>query len=101
MFSNLVGKERKFRNLINGQWCNSKSKEFIEIRSPINQEIVGRVPAMTREEVDEKLHQIMSNIHETCVKFGEEPNGKINYVKGANISGFVKVAEAMMAQGVV
>lgn len=55
----------------------------------------------TREEVDEKLHQIMSNIHETCVKFGEEPNGKINYVKGANIGGFVKVAEAMMAQGVV
>ncbi len=55
----------------------------------------------SREEVDEKLHQIMSNIHDTCVKFGEEPDGKINYVKGANIGGFVKVAEAMMAQGVV
>lgn len=55
----------------------------------------------TREEVDEKLKQIMSNIHETCVKFGETPGGKTNYVKGANIGGFVKVAEAMMAQGVV
>ena len=55
MFSNLVGEERKFRNLINGQWCNSKSKEFIEIRSPINEEVVGRVPAMTKEEVDEVI----------------------------------------------
>ena len=48
MFSNLVGEERKFRNLINGQWCNSKSEKFIEIKSPINEEIVGRVPAMTK-----------------------------------------------------
>ncbi len=55
----------------------------------------------TREEVDEKLKQIMSNIHHTCVKFGETPGGKVNYVKGANIGGFVKVAEAMMAQVVV
>lgn len=55
----------------------------------------------TREEVDEKLQQIMSNIHDTCVRFGEEADGKINYAKGANIGGFVKVAEAMMAQGVV
>lgn len=55
----------------------------------------------TREEVDEKLKQIMSNIHHTCVKFGETPGGKINYVKGANIGGFVKVAEAMMSQGIV
>jgi len=55
----------------------------------------------TREEVDEKLKQIMSNIHHTCVKFGETPGGKINYMKGANIGGFVKVAEAMMSQGVV
>lgn len=55
----------------------------------------------TRDEVDEKLKQIMSNIHETCVKFGETPGGKVNYVKGANIGGFVKVAEAMMAQGIV
>lgn len=55
MFSNLVGEERKFRNLINGQWLDSKSKEFIEIRSPINQEVVGKVPAMTREEVDEVI----------------------------------------------
>jgi glutamate dehydrogenase (NADP+) len=55
----------------------------------------------TKEEVDAKLKQIMTNIHETCVKFGEEPDGKINYQKGANISGFVKVAEAMLAQGIV
>ncbi|MCL2072481.1 MAG: NADP-specific glutamate dehydrogenase [Marinilabiliaceae bacterium] len=55
----------------------------------------------TTEEVDEKLNQIMTNIHATCVKWGSEPNGKVNYIKGANIGGFVKVAEAMIAQGVV
>lgn len=55
----------------------------------------------SREEVDAKLHQIMVNIHETCVKYGTEPNGYINYVNGANIGGFIKVAEAMIAQGVV
>lgn len=52
-------------------------------------------------EVDEKLHQIMSNIHEQCVKYGKEPDGYIDYVKGANIAGFMKVANAMMAQGIV
>ncbi|MGQ1890325.1 NADP-specific glutamate dehydrogenase [Thermophagus sp. OGC60D27] len=55
----------------------------------------------SREEVDTRLHQIMRNIHATCVKYGKGTNGKINYVKGANIGGFVKVAEAMLAQGVV
>ncbi len=55
----------------------------------------------TSEEVDARLNQIMINIHNTCVRFGTGPDGKINYVKGANIGGFVKVAEAMMAQGVV
>ena len=55
----------------------------------------------TKEEVDAKLKQIMTNIHESCVKFGEEPDGSINYQKGANISGFVKVAEAMLSQGIV
>jgi len=54
-----------------------------------------------REEVDKRLHQIMINIHHTCVKFGKEKDGFINYVKGANIGGFVKVADAMLAQGVV
>ncbi len=54
-----------------------------------------------REEVDKRLHQIMINIHKTCVKFGKEKDGYINYVKGANIGGFVKVADAMLAQGVV
>ncbi len=52
-------------------------------------------------EVDQKLHTIMSNIHDQCVKYGKEPNGYINYVKGANIAGFMKVANAMMAQGIV
>lgn len=55
----------------------------------------------TRKEVDEKLQQIMINIHETCVKYGKEKDGTINYVNGANIGGFVKVADAMLAQGVV
>ncbi|HDR88493.1 MAG TPA: NADP-specific glutamate dehydrogenase [Bacteroidetes bacterium] len=54
-----------------------------------------------REEVDKRLHQIMINIHKTCVKFGKEKDGYTNYVKGANIGGFVKVADAMLAQGVV
>ncbi len=55
----------------------------------------------TREEVDAKLHQIMVNIHNTCVKYGTEKDGHINYVKGANIGGFVKVADAMIEQGLV
>ena len=55
----------------------------------------------TAAEVDEKLHQIMQSIHASCVRFGEESDGHINYVKGANIAGFVKVADAMIAQGVV
>jgi glutamate dehydrogenase (NADP+) len=55
----------------------------------------------SREEVDSKLHNIMINIHKNCVKYGTEPDGFINYVKGANIGGFVKVAEAMLAQGLV
>ncbi len=55
----------------------------------------------SREEVDQRLHQIMINIHETCVKWGKQPDGYINYVHGANVGGFVKVAEAMLAQGCV
>ena len=55
----------------------------------------------TREEVDEKLQRIMTDIHEACVKYGTQPDGFVDYVKGANIAGFVKVAEAMLAQGVV
>jgi glutamate dehydrogenase (NADP+) len=53
------------------------------------------------EQVDEKLKWIMSNIHENCVKYGTEPDGYINYVKGANVAGFMKVAKAMIGQGVV
>jgi glutamate dehydrogenase (NADP+) len=52
-------------------------------------------------EVDEKLRYIMSNIHNQCLKYGKEEDGYINYVKGANIAGFMKVADAMMAQGVI
>ena len=55
----------------------------------------------TREEVDQRLHHIMVNIHDTCVKYGKEPSGFVNYVNGANIGGFIKVANAMLAQGVV
>ncbi|TVR73537.1 MAG: NADP-specific glutamate dehydrogenase [Marinilabiliales bacterium] len=54
-----------------------------------------------REEVDAKLQQIMKNIHETCVRFGQNEDGSVNYVRGANIGGFVKVADAMLAQGAV
>ncbi len=55
----------------------------------------------TAEEVDGKLHWIMENIHANCVKYGTEPDGYVNYVKGANVAGFMKVAKAMMAQGLV
>lgn len=53
------------------------------------------------EQVDEKLKWIMANIHENCVKYGKESDGYINYVKGANIAGFMKVAKAMMGQGIL
>jgi len=57
--------------------------------------------AWTSEEVDAKLHQIMSAIHEQCVRYGREADGYINYMKGANVAGFLKVAKAMLAQGIV
>ncbi len=55
----------------------------------------------SREEVDERLKHIMLDIHETCVRHGGDGNGFVNYVKGANVGGFVKVAEAMLAYGVM
>lgn len=55
----------------------------------------------SEKEVDEKLHYIMSSIHDACVEYGKQADGYIDYVKGANIAGFMKVAKAMMAQGVV
>tara|TARA_B100001093_G_scaffold471972_1_gene494670 strand:- start:2632 stop:3972 length:1341 start_codon:yes stop_codon:yes gene_type:complete len=55
----------------------------------------------TREEVDTKLHAIMVDIHTSCVAYGSDGNGYTNYVKGANVAGFVKVADAMLDQGVV
>jgi glutamate dehydrogenase (NADP+) len=54
-----------------------------------------------KEEVDERLHHIMKSIHDTCVQYGSDGNGYINYVKGANIAGFLKVANAMIDQGVI
>jgi len=53
------------------------------------------------EEVDMRLHQIMKSIHEQCVKYGTQPDGYVNYVKGANVAGFLKVANAMLDQGVL
>ncbi len=55
----------------------------------------------TREEVDKRLHDIMISIHNACVKYGKQKDGTVNYVQGANIAGFVKVADAMLAQGIV
>ena len=55
----------------------------------------------TREEVDERLRGIMEDIHDSCIEYGKEEDGYCNYVKGANIAGFVKVADAMLAQGVI
>ncbi len=60
----------------------------------------GRI-SWSREEVDAKLQSIMANIHENCVKYGTQEDGYINYVKGANIAAFMKVAKAMMAQGII
>lgn len=53
------------------------------------------------KEVDDKLHFIMESIHEQCVKYGTQPDGHIDYVKGANIAGFMKVATAMLEQGII
>ncbi|MDL5512994.1 NADP-specific glutamate dehydrogenase [Arenibacter sp. M-2] len=55
----------------------------------------------TREEVDERLQKIMKDIHDSCIEYGMDDDGYCNYVKGANIAGFVKVADAMLAQGVI
>ena len=55
----------------------------------------------TREEVDARLHSIMKNIHQTCLQYGKESDGYVNYVKGANIGGFLKVANSMLAQGII
>ena len=54
----------------------------------------------SREELDHRLREIMAGIHERCVEYGEE-NGRVDYIKGANISGFVKLADAIMAYGIM
>ncbi len=55
----------------------------------------------TAEEVDKNLHTIMNNIYDMCVEYGKQADGTINYVKGANIAGFMRVAKAMLAQGII
>ncbi len=55
----------------------------------------------TREEVDEKLHQIMRDIHAACIQYGKDESGYVDYVKGANVAGFLKVANAMLDHGVI
>ena len=55
----------------------------------------------SEKEVDEKLHYIMNEIHNQCIKYGTEEDGYVNYMKGANIAGFMKVAKAMLDQGIV
>jgi glutamate dehydrogenase (NADP+) len=55
----------------------------------------------TREEVDGHLHKIMKDIHASCVKYGMQEDGNVDYVSGANVAGFVKVADAMLDQGIV
>jgi len=55
----------------------------------------------SREEVDRRLHEIMKNIHKACENHGKEEDGYVNYVKGANIAGFLKVANAMLDQGLI
>ena len=51
--------------------------------------------------MDRKLHEIMADIHHACVQYGEQPDGYVNYVKGANVAGFMKVATAMLEQGII
>ena len=55
----------------------------------------------TREEVDQKLHHIMQDIHQKCVEYGQDKDGRVDYVRGANVAGFIKVADAMIEQGVI
>ena len=55
----------------------------------------------TPQEVDERLRRIMNDIHAACIKYGKREDGYVDYVKGANIAGFIKVANAMVAQGVI
>ena len=55
----------------------------------------------TADEVDKRLHFIMSDIHAQCLRYGRQSDGSVNYVKGANVAGFMKVAKAMMAQGII
>ena len=55
----------------------------------------------TREEVDEKLQMIMKDIHANCIKHGKREDGYVDYVRGANVAGFIKVADAMVDQGAV
>ena len=78
--------------------------EYLRINKIKDQEAEDRgknEKPMSKEEVDQRLQRIMTDIHEACVTYGKDETGFVDYVKGANIAGFVKVADAMLAQGVV
>ncbi len=105
------------RNFQHGMYSLKQSTSLLNIRQCTlrvkrSTQVVLPLPALemsqnamhlswSAAEVDEKLHAIMHGIHAQCVKYGTEPDGYINYVKGANIAGFMKVAHAMMGQGVI
>ena len=78
MFSNLIGEERKFRNLVNGKWCDSKTGEFIEILSPVDKKIVGKIPAMNNTEVD-YVFEIAKNAQKEWSKVPVNEKAKILY----------------------
>ena len=95
-------------------YIKDKAKDTIGLRAPGKAVNAGGVATsgleMTQnaehiswsgKEVDEKLHFIMKSIHEQCVKYGAQPDGSVDYVKGANIAGFMKVATAMLEQGTI
>ena len=91
-----------------GQTANFKTNSKVPIQKipyALNAKLPKSIVVKSAEEVDEKLHQIMINIHnnayDTAVKFGAKEGDWVNYVAGANIAGFVKVANAMVAQGLV
>ena len=79
--------------------------EIEKLKDPYNQEGLSEVDTQkissTQAELDEKLKDIMEDIHDSCVEYGKNDDGSIDYVKGANIAGFVKVADAMLAQGII
>jgi glutamate dehydrogenase/leucine dehydrogenase len=83
------------------KWCRKFCKTLVinKIRKTRIESV--KVRSWNAKEVDARLHEIMENIHNACVKYGTQPDGYVNYVKGANVAGFMKVATAMLEMGVV